>query len=338
MNYSNIHFPNNNIAIKKIILYGIAAAILFSSTFVINRWLNVQEHGHWYWTASLRYIYVFLFLSIIIFFSNGIKAYQETLKCFFTYWYFWIFAGGVGFGLFYLSLCYAASYSAGWVLATTWQTTILITPIIILLLGNKVSSRGVIYLLIIFSGIILVNYQEFPSSSQINLKFIIPILFAAFCYPLGNTLCKYACEGRYSKIPIHQFPISKNIFSQIIMMTLGALPVLFLFWVFIFPPAPTTSQLYSTAYIALFTGVIATSLFYKARQLSGTNTFALSAADGTQAFEAPMALFCEWLFFNGLAPSKIGFLGLFFVIIGIFLFYHSKAKLVSTREINTNKS
>ena len=112
---------------KKIILLGIAAAFFFSSTFAINRWLNVQQGGHWYWTACLRYVYVFIFLSLIVLFYNGVKAYKETIQCFFSFWYFWIIAGGIGFGLFYLSLCYAASYSAGWVLATTWQLTILMT-------------------------------------------------------------------------------------------------------------------------------------------------------------------------------------------------------------------
>lgn len=312
---------------KKIILLGIAAAFFFSSTFAINRWLNVQQGGHWYWTACLRYVYVFIFLSLIVLFYNGVKAYKETIQCFFSFSHFWIIAGGIGFGLFYMSLCYAASFSSGWVLATTWQLTILMTPLVIIILGNKISSRGVIYLLTMFFGIVLVNLNEFHDISSINLKSVIPIAFAAFCYPLGNTLCKYACDGRYSKFRIDKFSISKNVFSQILLMTLGASPILLIVGVIVSPPVPTFTQVYSTAFIAMTTGVVATSFLYKARQLSQNNTFALAAADGTQAAEAPLALFWEWLLFAGLLPSITGFLGLGFVIIGIVLFYRSNVNL-----------
>lgn len=308
---------------KKIIFFGILAAFFFSSTFAINRWLNVDEGGHWFWTACLRYVYVFIYLSLISITFNGLESYKQTVKCFFLYWYFWIFAGGIGFGMFYLLLCYAASYSAGWVLATTWQLTIIMTPIVIFILGNKVSIHGIIFLIAMFVGILFVNYEEFSSIFLINSKSIVPIALAAFCYPLGNTLCKYACEGRFHKIPIDKFYISKNVFSQIILMTLGASPILFLVGLFVIPPLPTNSQLFSTAFIALSTGVIATSLLYKARQLSGNNSFALSAADGTQAAEAPLALFWEWLFFNGTLPSYVGYFGLSLVILGIVLFYRS---------------
>lgn len=322
---------------KKIVLLGIAAAFFFSSTFAINRWLNVEQGGHWYWTASLRYIYVFLYLSIISFFPNGFKIYKETIICFFDYWYFWIFTGGIGFGLFYLSLCYAASYSPGWVLATTWQITILMTPLVIRILGYKVPTRGIVYLLIMFLGILLVNYDEFTSIFLIDLKSVIPITFAAFCYPLGNTLCKYACEGKYKKFPINKYSISNNVFSQILMMTMGAFPVLLFFWIFTSPPAPTYTQFYSIAFIALFTGVIATSLLYQARKSALQNALALSAADGTQAAEAPLALFWEWSIFNGLLPSVFGIVGLILVILGIFLFYNSQIILNTPNEEN-NKS
>jgi len=314
---------------KKIILFGLAAAFFFSSTFAINRWLNVQQGGHWFWTACLRYVYVFIFLSLLTILSFGKRIFIETMKCFFSYWYFWVIAGGVGFGLFYLSLCYAASYSSGWVLATTWQLTILMTPIVIIVLGNRVSLRGIMYLLIMFIGIVLVNIDEFTVFSSINLKSILPITFAAFCYPFGNTLCKYACEGRYPKIPVSEFSISKNVISQILLMTLGAIPVLVIVGFIVSPPNPTTSQLFSTAFIALSTGVIATSFLYKARQLSQNNTLALAAADGTQAVEAPLALFWEWLIFSGLLPSMVGFSGLSLVILGIILFYRSKVNLKS---------
>lgn len=326
-------FNKSQVEMKRIVSLGVIAAFFFSSTFAINKWLNIKEGGHWYWTACLRYIYVFIFLSLFTVFFNGPRIYKEIIHCFISYWYFWVVAGGIGFGLFYMSLCYAASYSAGWVLATTWQVTILMTPVVIVFLGSKIESRGVIYLPFLFTGVVLVNYEEFSTMSGIDIKSVIPISFAALCYPFGNTICKYACEGRYPKIPINKFSFSQNVFSQILLMTLGALPILILVGVAVSPPHPTISQIYSTAFIAMSTGVIGTSLLYKARQLAKSNSSALSAADGTQAAEAPLALFWEWFLFGGALPSKIGFLGLWLVVAGITLFYKSKIIITPNKKI-----
>ena len=261
-------------------------------------------------------------LTIIIF--KGYENYKLTIECFIKNRYFWIFSGGVGFGLFYLALCYAASYSPGWVLAATWQITILMTPFVIRAFGNRVPTRGIIYLIIMFLGILLVNYDEFKISTHFDLRSAIPIAFAAICYPFGNTLCKYACEGKFKNIPINRYSISISVFSQILMMTMGAFPVLFLFWLITSPPLPTHSQLYSVAFIGLSTGVIATSLLYRARKMAGQSAFALAAADGTQAVEGPLALFWEWAIFRGLLPSLYGASGLILVIAGTALFYKSQ--------------
>src|SRR5690606_38400583 len=109
---------------------------------------------------------------LLIILKYGYKTFKETIQCFFSYWYFWILAGGIGFGLFYLSLCYAASYSAGWVLATTWQLTILMTPLVIFLFGKRVSTKGMLYLFLMFIGIVLVNLNEFSDFASIDLKSI----------------------------------------------------------------------------------------------------------------------------------------------------------------------
>jgi len=313
---------------KKIIPLGIAAALFFSITFAINRWLNFVEGGHWYWTASLRYIYTAVLISILIIVKYGFRTFSDTLRCFARYWYFWLLAGGVGFGCFYLFLCYAASYSPGWVLATTWQLTILMTPVVLWLFRDKVGTRGILYLALMFVGILLVNYHQFSNVTSEIWYSVLPIAAAAFCYPFGNTLCKFACEGKLKRFPINTESVATNVFSQVLLMVLGALPVLFVVGIIVRPSAPTNSQLYSIVIIAIFTGVIATSLLYKARQLA-SNAFELAAADGTQAGEPPLALFWEIVLFGATIPSAVGFTGLALVIIGIVLFYRSNIRGVS---------
>lgn len=310
---------------KKILLYGFLAALFFSITFAINKWLNVEKGGHWYWTACLRYVFVLLLLSAFIIARYSFTHLLDTFKCFFSNILFWVFAGGIGFGVFYLSLCYAASFSDGWVLATTWQSTILFTPFIIYFLGNKLDYKGLGFLLIIFAGVVLVNSSAFIKLDRNLLSSILPILLAAFCYPLGNTLCKYACEGKFDKLTVSLFKISRNPYSQILMMVLGALPVLLFAWFIFDPYPPTKTQVEYVFIVALLTGVIATSFLYKARILAGSNSSALAFADGTQSFEAPLALFWECSLFNGKMPNWLGFFGLGVLFIGIMLYYKSKS-------------
>lgn len=308
---------------KKIIIYGFLAALFFSSTFPINKWLNVEQGGHWYWTASLRYIFVLFILSFLIVIKYNLSHLYETMKCFFNNLLFWIFSGGIGFGVFYLSLCYAASYSDGWVLATTWQLTILFTPFVIFLLGNKVDLKGIAFLMIMFLGVVLVNSYAFKGIDKNILHSIIPILISAFCYPLGNTLCKYACEGKYKKLTVSNYAISQNPYSQILMMVMGAVPILLIAWFAFKPYSPTTTQIEFVFIVSILTGVIATSLLYKARNLAENDSNALAFADGTQSLEAPLALFWEFTIFNGALPNYLGFIGLILLCIGIILFYTS---------------
>lgn len=59
---------------------------------------------------------------------------------------------------------------------------------------------------------------------------ITPILIAAFSYPLGNTLCKFACEGKYKNLNVQKYETSKKPLNQILLMVLGALPLIFFSW------------------------------------------------------------------------------------------------------------
>lgn len=307
---------------NKILIYGFLAALFFSSTFAINKWLNVEMSGHWYWTAALRYIYVFLLLNVIIVIKDGSKSLIETYTCFFKNALFFLFAGGIGFGVFYLSLCYAASFSDGWVLASTWQTTILFTPLILLLLGEKVKLKGVIYLIIMFFGVVLINSFAFDSINGGFFNSVIPILIAAISYPLGNTLCKFACEGKYKKLSVSKFDISKKPINQILLMVLGALPLIFLVGLMVNPTNPTTYQLKYVFVISVLTGVIATYFLYKARKLAKRDNNALAFADGTQSLESPLALFWGFMLFGEQVPNIIGWTGLIFLSIGMALFYY----------------
>ncbi len=144
----------------RLVSLGVAAAFFFSSTFVLNRWMSV-EGGHWFWTAALRYAYVFILLTPLIAFRYGRRSLWESGVCLVQYRWLWLVAGGIGFGCFYSALCFAASFAPGWVVATTWQCTILATPLVLRVFGRRVPSRGVLYAGIAVVGVLLVNASQF---------------------------------------------------------------------------------------------------------------------------------------------------------------------------------
>lgn len=114
---SSFILSENKNLVKAVIL-GILAAFFFSSTFVINRWIST-EGGHWYWTATLRYSFVLLILTPFLAAFFGKPILQRCFKSFIDNIWFWMLSGGIGFGVFYLTLYYSASFAPGWVIATT---------------------------------------------------------------------------------------------------------------------------------------------------------------------------------------------------------------------------
>jgi len=68
------------------------------------------------------------------------------------HWAFFTVAGTVGFGLFYGLICFAASFAPGWVVATTWQSTILFTPLVLLAFGRRVPLRGLAFTALVAAG------------------------------------------------------------------------------------------------------------------------------------------------------------------------------------------
>ena len=301
--------------IRKISL-GILASLFFSSTFVLNRAMSLAG-GHWVWTASLRFGYMIVFLGLILLVTRGVKALAEVLAVFRKYWFFWVVAGGIGFGVFYAMITFSSAFAAGWVVATTWQTTILATPIVLALFGRKVPTRGLLFTALIFLGIILVNIEHASSTSlQIMLSGAIPALVAAFAYPTGNQLVWEARQGSHPRLPHIQEEILENGFARVLLLTLGSVP----FWIVLLlvtaPPAPTPGQWGSTALVALFSGVIATTIFLYARHLCA-QPYEIAAVDATQSMEVVFSLIGEIVFLQGALPGPLGLAGVGLTIVGL---------------------
>ena len=222
-----------------------------------------------------------------------------------------------------MSLCYAASFAPGWVIATSWQLTIIVSPVMLLLMGNRVPLKCFAFVGLILIGILMVNFDHFSEFSDKLVWAIIPVVIAACCYPFGNNLCGFAKNGGHKLIPRINDPVMDNTFCRVWLMTVGAAPIFFAAGISTNPPAPTSGQLISTLYVAASTGVIATSVFLYARH-GAKSPFEIAAVDATQAGEVPFAFLLELTLFNGNSPKIIGLVGLVLVVTGIILFSLSK--------------
>ena len=182
----------------KLILLGLLAGALFSSTFILNEAMS-SAGGHWFWSASMRYLFMWLMLTVIITIQHGFGRIKELSAIFAQHWRFWCVTGSIGFGIFYTGICYAADHVAGWVVAATFMFTVVTSLLVLLAFGQRFDKRFIAYALLVFIGVVLVNVSEGLRASAIEtvanvpmtemlLLGALPALVAAFCYPIGNQL------------------------------------------------------------------------------------------------------------------------------------------------------
>ncbi|HAS87707.1 MAG TPA: hypothetical protein DCS48_00115 [Desulfovibrio sp.] len=302
----------------QIILIGVLAAFFFSSTFVLNRAMSL-DGGHWVWSAGLRYFWMlgFLFIGLGLFRKSLLT---RSIKLYLRHWKFWTLAGGVGFGVFYALITFSASYTPGWVVAASWQTTILATPLVLLGFGKKVPLRAMLLTLIIFAGVLLVNLESMGESSlDTVLLGAIPVFVAAFAYPFGNQLVWEARNGGSGRIPALDDPAMDDPFCRVLLLTLGSLPLWAVLIFFSQPPLPQAGQIINTALVAVFSGIAATSLFLYARH-KARNAAELAAADCTQSMEVLFSLAGEVVLLHGTLPGILGWSGIGLTMLGLVLY------------------
>ncbi len=143
------------------------------------------------------------------------------------------------------------------------------------------------------------------------LKGMLPVLVAAFAYPIGNQMVNRARHGGSETAAALANPA-----AAVLLLTLGALPFLAGLVLVAAPPPPSIGQLGGTALIALVAGGVATTLFLHARNLS-SDPWRIAAVDATQSGEVAFALAGGMLFLGGAPPDLVSWLGLFAVMGGL---------------------
>lgn len=180
----------------KLILLGLLAGAFFSSTFILNEMMS-SAGGHWFWSASLRYLFMWLIITVLIAMQHGFGRIKELSAIFFQHWRFWCITGSIGFGVFYTGICYAGDHVAGWVVAATFMFTVVTSLLVLVAFGQRFDKKFIIYALLVFIGVVMVNVSEGLHASALAdtvpmadmlLYGALPALIAAFSYPIGNQL------------------------------------------------------------------------------------------------------------------------------------------------------
>ncbi|MEG0472861.1 MAG: multidrug resistance efflux transporter family protein [Solibacillus sp.] len=314
----------------KEIFIGIIAALFFAVTFVLNHSMEL-EGGSWLWSSSLRYFFMLPFLIAIVAIrgKNGFRVLSNEVKAKPGAWLIWSF---VGFVLFYAPLTFAAAFGPGWLVSGTWQFTIvagvLLAPLFVTVVAGK-SIRSKIPIIslgiscIILIGILLIQIpQAKVVSIEVLLLGILPVIVAAFAYPLGNRKMMAICDGRI------------DTFQRVLGMTIASLPawIILAIYALFTVGLPSGSQVLQSLLVAVSSGVIATILFFIATDRVRHDQGKLAAVEATQSTEVLFAMAGEMLLLSVPLPAPLALIGLCVITFGMLLHsYHTM--LVGKRQL-----
>lgn len=304
---------------KKAFMLGICASFFFAFTFILNQQMHLSG-GSWYWSSSLRYIFMLPMLLIIMISKRQLKEVIIDIRKKPLSWLLW---STIGFGFFYAPLSFASSYGASWLVAGTWQLTIvaggLMSPLFfkiiktekgIVKIRNKIPKKSLLISLLILVGIALMYIEEATDISLLNtMLVIIPVIIAAFSYPLGNRKMMEICDSNINTI------------QRVFGMTLCSMP----FWMIISllgisnSGLPGKSQLIQSFIVAVFSGIIATILFFKATDIVKDNSHNIAIIESTQAGEVVFTLLGGILIFHDTVPTTLSLIGLIIIVLGMIL-------------------
>ncbi|EOP65613.1 MULTISPECIES: DMT family transporter [Bacillus cereus group] len=299
------------------ILLGILSSAFFSATFIINRAMNVSGTS-WAWTASFRFLFALPILFLIVLFRKNLRPLWSEMRKHPFAWLGWGSLAGIGF---YSLLSFAAVFSPAWLVAGTWQVTILagllLSPLFFITIETKTGTKRVrgkiplrsLYVsLFIIIGVICMQATEAGhiTATQFISGFL-PVVLAAFLYPSGNRKMMEVVGGRL------------DTFQRVLGMAIGSLPIAIILAIYGFGATgiPTSGQMLQGFLLALCSGVIATMTFFFATDLAKDNLSLLGAVEATQAGTMVFTVLGEMIFLNGSFPIGLSLIGMIIIMAGM---------------------
>ncbi|EEL49087.1 MULTISPECIES: DMT family transporter [Bacillus cereus group] len=299
------------------ILLGILSSAFFSATFIINRAMNVSGTS-WAWTASFRFLFALPILFLIVLFRKNLGELWIEMRRHPFAWFGWGSLAGIGF---YSLLSFAAVFSPAWLVAGTWQVTILagllLSPLFFITIQTttgtkrvrgKIPLRSLYISLFILIGVICMQATEAGHITVTQfISGFLPVVLAAFLYPFGNRKMMEVVGGRL------------DTFQRVLGMAIGSLPITIILAIYGFGATgiPTSGQMLQGFLLALCSGVIATMTFFFATDLAKNNLSLLGAVEATQAGTMVFTVLGEIIFLNGSLPTGLSLIGMCIIMAGM---------------------
>jgi drug/metabolite transporter (DMT)-like permease len=293
------------------LLLALASALFFTATYVFNRAIAVRG-GHWAWTAALRYLLTLPLLAMVLPWQGGFAPVLRSLRTNPGPWFGW---STVGFGIFCIALTWAAASGPAWLIAGTFQLTViagmLLAPLIYRDERARLPRRALALGVLIVAGVVLLQFGHAQGALDTNAWLACAsVTLAAFLYPLGN---------RQILLHLERSGEALNATQRVFGMTLASQPFWWLVAIIAFatlgPPPPLQALL--AGGVALSAGTVATILFFQATGLVRNDPAALGAAEAMQAAEILFATLLGVAFLGEDGPHGVAAWGAGLVVIGI---------------------
>jgi drug/metabolite transporter (DMT)-like permease len=281
---------------------------------VLNRSL-VTGGGHWAWAVILRYLLTLPMLALVLPLQGGLGDLPKELRRHPRPWLLW---SGVGFVLFGIPLTWAASSGPSWLIAGSFQTTVLAGPLLAPLIYRDERARlawGTLAIgAVIVAGVFALQWGHAHGQLHVSDWLAIgAVVLSAFAYPLGN---------RKLLLHLEHGETDLNAVQRVFGMTLCSWPLWLVFgviaWISIGPP--TLREALLAGGVALSSGTIATILFFRATDMVRREPTALAAVEAMQAAELLFATLLGVLFLGESWPRGYALFGALAIIVGIALF------------------
>ena len=290
------------------------SALFFTLTYVLNRAI-ANDGGYWAWTASLRYLLTLPLLLPLMPWQGGIAPVWRALR---AHPWAWLRCSAIGFVLFYILLSYAASSGPSWLVAGSFQFTViagmLCAPFLYHDARRRIPPAALAVGVLIIAGVLLLQFGHADGRlDRAGWIALACVLGSAVLYPLGNRLLLLHLERTGESL---------NATQRVFGMTLASQPLWWLVAAFAWQQSgsPSLSQAWLAAGVALSAGVIATILFFQATGMVRDNPTALGAAEAMQAAELLFATVLGVWWLHEAWPRGIALWGAALVMLGIIAF------------------
>ena len=302
------------------------SALFFTMTYVLNR-ASATSGGHWAWLASLRYLITLPLMLPLMRFQGGTAPVLRSIA---AHPFAWLRCAGIGFVLFYVLLSYAASSGPSWLVAGSFQFTViagmLCAPLIYRDARRRIPPAGLAVAGLILAGVLLMQFGHASGAlDRAAWVALACVLVSAVAYPLGNRLLLLHLERSGEPLNATQRVFGLTLASQPLWLVVAVYAALQ-------SGAPAPEQVWLAAGVALSAGVVATILFFQATGMVRHQPLALGAVEAMQGAEVVFAVLLGVLLLGEPWPTGTALLGAAVVVAGIMAFAWVVARPASGRD------